>query len=176
MNENEIIKTLESFSEKYGFEYDRAPVSYIPFGGIIGAINGGTFTLYISRSESEIHGRYHTHFTLKYHSLIPAGFCIEYEGNPDKKNLVFDDRIVDLSTDRQIIILTPQAKDSLIKALDQIDHVDENIFKIRSSLRISDSGIALIVSRLFQSVEELNAIYVKVIDIFNKIKTALSKT
>ncbi len=176
MNENEIIKTLQSFSEIYGFEYDSAPLAYIPFGGITGALNGGIFTLYISRSESRIHGRYHTHFTLKYRDLIPEGFCIEYEGNPNKKSLGFDDRIVDLSTDRQINILTYQAKDSLIKALEKIDHIDENIFNIRSTLRISESGIALIVSHLFQYVDELNVVYAKVIEILKSITTALSKT
>ena len=176
MNENAIINTLQSFSEIYEFEYDRASLAYIPFGGITGAIDGGIFTLYISRSESRIHGRYHTHFTLKYRDLIPEGFCIEYEGNPNKKYFGFDDRIVDLSTDRQINILTPQAKDSLIKALDQIDQIDENIFNIRSSLRISESGIALLVSSLFQNVDELNAVYAKVIEILKSIATALSKT
>jgi len=176
MNEDEIINILQSFSEEYGFEYDRTPVAYIPFGGITGVINGGTFTLYISRSESRIHGRYNTHFTLKYHDLIPTGFCIEYEGNPNKKSLGFDDRIVDLSTNKQINILTSHDKDGLANALDQIDHVDEKLFNIRSSLRISESGITLIVSRIFQSVDELNAVYAKVIDILINIKTALSKT
>ncbi len=123
-----------------------------------------------------MHGRYHTHFTLKYHDLIPAGFCIEYEGNPNTKGLGFDDRIVDLSTNKKIRILTPQAKESLVKALDQIDYIDENIFNIRSSFRISESGIALIVHRLFKNIDELNAVYDKVFDILKSIKTALSKT
>jgi hypothetical protein len=176
MNEDEVIKTLQSFSEKNGFKYDRAPVANIPFGGITGTINGGIFTLYISRSESRIHGRYHTHFTLQYHGLIPAGFCIKYEGNPNKKYLGFDDRIVDLSTDRQVNFLPSQIKESLTSAFDQIDIIDEELFNLRSSLRISESGIALIVSRLFQNIDELNAVYLKVIRILRSIDTALSKT
>ena len=176
MDETKIINILQLFSETDGFEYDRTPIPYIPFGGIRGALNGGIFTLYISRSESRAHGRYHTHFTLKYQNLIPSGFVIEYEGNPNKKRMGFDDRIIDLSNDRQINVLTTPIKEDLTKAFDQIDYIDEQIFKIRSSLRISESGISLIVSVLFQNIDELNTVYAKVIDILISIESALSKT
>ena len=175
MDESKIINILKSFSEIHGFEYDKAPVPYIPFGGVRGTLNDGIFTLYILRSESRIHGRYHTHFTLKDQNLVPPGFCIEYEGNPNKKGMEFYDRIEDLSRDNQINFLTHQVKADLIKAFDKIDIIDEQIFKIRSSLRIDESGIALIVSVLFQSVEELNTVYYKVIDILISIRLALSK-
>ncbi len=176
MDENKIINILQTFSEIHGFEYDLTPVPYIPFGGIKGTLSDGIFTLYISRSESEAHGRYHTHITLKYHNLIPSGFCIEYEGNPNKKRMEFDDRIADLSNDKQINGLTPQVKAGLNHVFDKIDIIDEEIFKIRSSLRISESGIALIVSVLFQSIDELNTVYAKVSDILISIKSAFSKT
>ena len=143
---------------------------------VITYINGCTFTFYISMSESRIHGRYHSHFALKRNDLISSGFCIEYVGNPNKKCLGFDDRVVDLSTDKQINILTTQAKEGLTKALDQIDHLDENFFSIRSSLRISENGIDLNVSCIFESLNELNAVYAKVIAILKNLKTALSET
>ena len=176
MDENKIIKILKSFSDKHSFEYDKAPVPYIPFGGVRGTLIDGIFTLYISRSESRIHGRYHTHFTLKDQHLVPPGFCIEYEGNPNKKGMEFYDRVADLSNDKQIDLLTPQVKTDLIHAFDEIDIIDQKIFKIRSSLRIGESGIALTVSVLFQSIDELNTVYSKVIDILISIKSALSKT
>ena len=176
MDEEKIINILQAFSDIHGFEYDKAPIPYIPFGGISGATNDGTFSLYISRSESSAHGRFLTNFTLKYKNLIPSGFCIEYEGNPNKKDLDFDDRIVDLSNDKQFDFLTIQAKTDLTNAFNQIDNIDETIFNIRSTLRISESGIALVVSRLFQTIDELNSAYARVLDILINIKMALTKT
>jgi len=175
MDENKIINIMQSFSEIHGFEYDKTPVPYIPFGGIRGPLNDGIFTLYISRSESRVHGQYHTHFTLKYQNLVPLGFCMEYVGDPNKKGMGFDERIADLSKDNQINVLTPQVKADLIYAFDKIDNIDEQIFNLRSSLRIGESGIALIVSILFQNIDELNTVYAKVIDILVSIKSALSE-
>lgn len=176
MDEVRVINVLQSFSEIHGFEYDKAPIPYIPFGGIMGAIKDGTFTMYISRSESEVYGQYHTNFTLKYQNHIPVGFCIEYEGNPNKKGLGFDGRIVDLSNDRQINFLTTKVKSGLIDAFDRIDLIDEELFNIRSLLRISESGIALTVSVLFLNIDKLNTAYAKVIDILTQIKSVLSGT
>jgi hypothetical protein len=88
----------------------------------------------------------------------------------------FDDRIKDRSNDKQINVLTPQVKADLSYAFDKIDDIDEQVFQIRSSLRISESGIALIVTVLFQSIYELNTVYAKVLDILIRIKSALSKT
>jgi len=124
MDEDKIINTLQLFSEIHDFEYDRTPVPYIPFGGIRGALNDGIFTLYISWSESRVHGRYHTHFTLKDQNIVPSGFCIEYVGNPNKKGMGFDDRITDGSNDNQINDLTPQVKADLTDAFDNIDNID----------------------------------------------------
>ena len=121
-------------------------------------------------------GSFHTYFTLKYENLVPPGFCIEYVGNPNEKGMGFDDRIADRSLDNEIDFLTTQIKTDLVTAFDKIDDIDEQIFKIRSSLRINESGIALGVSVLFQSIDELNTAYANVINILISIKTALSKT
>jgi hypothetical protein len=173
MDENKIINILQSFSKIHGFEYDKTPVPYIPFGGIRGSLNDSTFTLYISRSESRVHGRLHTHFTLTNQNLVPTGFCIEYVGNPNKKGKGFDDRIADRSNGDQINVLTPQIKINLTSAFDRIDEIDEEIFKVRSFLRISENGIALEVGVFFQNVEELNTVYAKVIEILIGIKSVL---
>lgn len=140
MDESKIINILKSFSEIHGFQYDKTPFTHIPFGGVRGTLSEGIFTLYISKSESRIHGRYHTNFTLKDQNLVPPGFCIENEGNSNKKGMEFYDRIADLSSDKQINFLTPQVKAGLIQTFDKIDIIDEQIFKIKSSLRIGESG------------------------------------
>jgi hypothetical protein len=175
MDKNNTINILQSFSEIYGFEYDKNPLPYIPFGGIKGALNYGTFTLYISRSESRAQSRYHTNFTLKCPNLVPKGFCIEYDGNPNTKGNGFNSRVQNRSLGNQIDILTSVQKQDLVLAFDEIDTLDEETFNIRSSLRISDAGIALSVSILFQSVDELDFIYGKVVEILIKIKAVLSK-
>jgi hypothetical protein len=175
MDENRIINVLQSFSEKHGFEYDKTPVPYIPFGKIRGIINNGSFTLYISRLESRIHGRYHTNFALKVPNLVPNGFCIEYIGNPNKKESGFDARVEDRSYANQIDFLASQQKIELNSIFDKIDRIDEEGYNERSLLRISDLGIEIGVGELFQDVDELNNAYAKAICVLNDTISTLSK-
>jgi hypothetical protein len=175
MDENRIINVLQSFSEIHGFEYDKAAVPYIPFGKIRGIINNGTFTLYISRLESRIHGKHYTNFSLKVPNLVPNGFCIEYIGNPNKKDNGFDARVEDRSYANRINFLAPHQKIELTSVFDKIDRIDEESYNERSLLRISDLGIEIGVGDLFQDVDELNDAYAKAISALKDIISTLSK-
>ncbi len=160
-NKDRITDILQSFSEIHKFDYDSNPLPYIPFGGISGTVQDSVFNIYVFRSESEVHGRYHTVFAISNYDILPQGFCIEYNGGLSSKGKPFNDQISILSYDSEIVnkTLNKRIESQLVNLFDKIDRLDTSIFKTRSTLRISEDGISLTVDWLFQKVDELNMTY-----------------
>jgi len=176
MNLDRIPSLLEIFSKQHDYEYDNNPLPFIPFGGISGVHQGCKVYFYIKRTESDAVHFYHSVFGLSDDKIFPEGFCIEYYGNPFKGSSEFQELVSILSFDASIVTnyLDRNKKAQLMASFDALDEIDESLFKGRSQLRLSENGFTLSAGKIFEEIDALNYVFIKVVGILVELQKKLS--
>jgi hypothetical protein len=176
MDFEKIPSLLETFSKQHDYEYDNNPLPFIPFGGISGIHKGCKIFYYIRRTESRAAHFYHSVFGLSDGNVFPEGFCLEYYGNPYKEGLEFKEIVKILSFDTSIVTdFVDRKKEALLmSSFEEIDIIDESLFKERSELRLSENGMILTAGKIFEETDTLNFAFFKVLKVFVELQNRLS--
>ncbi len=177
MKDDTIINLLIQFSKKNTLEYNQQPLPFIPYGQIKGTFKNIAFQIYIYTPASSASSGFDTVFAIPVSDLLPQGFCIDHTGDPYIKNKSFDELIKIRSSDSEIVtnFLNDSLKNQLIETFIEIHKLENSLFNIRSTFRISDEEISLSIGRLFEKIEDLNQAYLSIIPLLERVKSNISE-
>ena len=63
----------------------------------------------------------------------------------------------------------------MIETFIEIHKLENSLFNIRSTFRISDEEISLSIGRLFEKIEDLNQAYLSIIPLLERVKSNISE-
>jgi hypothetical protein len=62
----------------------------------------------------------------------------------------------------------------ILSRFDDIDEIDEALFQVRSTLRLSQDGLSLSVDKVFENIDSLNIAFAKVMGVLIEFKDRLA--
>jgi hypothetical protein len=171
MIDNRIINLFRQFARVNKLEYDEKPIPYRPYGEVRGIVGNNLFKIYLYQIGTVVSTRLNTVFVMSGFDLLPEGFCIEHVGGLNCKNKTFDEQIQVRSYDVKIVknYLNGNKKSILLEVFNEIHKIENSIFKVRCTFRVSDNDISISVDKIFQDLDEFNKAYLAVLPLFTSL-------